>query len=123
MDIKQTAVEARQNAVNKGFGDPVEVGTRLMLITSELAEALEAHRSDKFRLTDVQKLHVEALLEAGRFDEFKQRYKEYFGFEMADALIRILEGSEAMNFDIEWYVKMKMKYNTTREQKHGGKAY
>lgn len=122
MNLKQIATEARANAIAKGFTDPVEIGTWLMLITSELSEALDAHREGKFRLTDIEKSHIELMLKSGELEDFK-KYKEYFGFEIADALIRILEGAEARDFDLEWYVKIKMAYNKTREQKHGGKAY
>ncbi len=124
MEINKTAEDAFQNAKSKGFHEKqIEIGTRLMLIVSELSEALEANRAEKMELTTDEKKHIEYLMDSEGHDIFKLKYKEHFGFEVADALIRILEMSRYLNLDIEWYTKIKMKYNSTREKMHGGKAY
>jgi len=47
--LNKLAEEIHKNAVDKGFWEkPVEVGTSLMLIVSELGEALEADRKGDF---------------------------------------------------------------------------
>jgi len=68
--------------------------TYLMLIVSELSEALEAYRDNK-------KLH--------------------FTEEIADSLIRIFHLIGDLNLDIESALGWKMMINKTRPYKHGRK--
>jgi len=118
------------NAKNKGFHDnPREVGTMLMLIVSELSEALEADRVDKeiFDMpTRIEDCYV--LLEKAKEDEsfndsfkmcFAGRVKDSFEDEIADALIRILDLCGSRGIDISSHVNLKMYYNSLREHKHG----
>lgn len=47
--INKLAKEAYENAKRKGFYDkPIEMGTRISLIHSEISEALEADRNDRY---------------------------------------------------------------------------
>ena len=86
------------------------VGEMLCLITSELCEALEAHRKD---LMD---------------DKLPNR--KGFEVELADALIRLLDLAGGMNLDLGGAFVEKMAYNAQRPDhkpenriKPGGKAY
>lgn len=76
-------------------------GELLMLIVSEVAEAMEAHRKDKMddHLPQYKGLHV----------------------EVADALIRILDFAGAHQIPIGKIVQEKVAYNKTRPYKHGKK--
>ena len=51
MNINELIKRAHENAVKKGFypeGENKNIGELLMLIVSELGEALEAHRKNRF---------------------------------------------------------------------------
>lgn len=113
------------NAKQKGFWDKERnIGEALMLIVTELAEALETHR----RLSSVREIdeQVKEAMNQMDDDEFKEHFalivKDTFQDEMADSIIRILDLCGGMGIDIEWHIKSKMKYNTTRERLHG-KSY
>jgi NTP pyrophosphatase (non-canonical NTP hydrolase) len=125
MDIQLLAAEIHANARAKGFWDKERnVGELLMLVVSELGEAIEAHRSP---LPDrgVSTIEAdEALLLTGLdyADWYRRRIKGCFGEEIADAIIRLLDLCGGMEIDIAWHIRAKMKYNATRERLHG-KAY
>jgi len=108
-DLDHLAELIHENAAAKGFWDDERnFGEMLMLIVSEAAEALEAHRNGEpvFHVVDGK---PEGVL-----------------VELADGLIRSLDtmGSIARreNYSIDKIVAAKMEYNSTRPHKHG-KAY
>ena len=78
-------------------GEPTQrnVGELLMLIVSELAEAMEGHRKN---LMD-DKLPHRPMLEV----------------ELADALIRICDAAAGLKLDLAGAVAEKMAFNATRE--------
>ena len=131
--------EIHANAVAKGFYDDAPaVGTQLMLVVSELGEALEAHRKGKWvnlkymierqkeLLASIPKdlSEPEYIAEINRVKAnlFQLHIKDTVEDELADALIRILDLAESLKIDLEWFVLQKMEYNKTRERLHG-KAY
>lgn len=102
LGLNELAENIHKDNVDRGFYDsPRETGTMLMLIVSELSEALEAYRKDKF----VDKNDLE-----GEFDKekFKEKVKDTFEDEIADALIRILDMCGHMNIDIAKHVYQKL---------------
>ena len=112
--------EVHSANVEKGFYDkPVEVGTHLMLITSELAEALEADRHG----ISANRASFEALISDGvPFQEaFKECIKDSYEDEIADAMIRLLDHCGYKGIDLEFHVKNKLKYNSNRAKLHGKK--
>lgn len=89
---------------------PHVVGEKLMLIVSEIAEAMEGHRKN---LRD-DKLPHRPMIEV----------------ELADAVIRIADLAGSLGLDLGGAIAEKMAYNTVREDhkpenrvKEGGKAY
>ena len=106
--------------VDKGFYDvPKETGTTLMLVVSELGEALEADRHGLMadRITFEQEL-----IRGNDFrDSFRNCIKDRYEDEIADAIIRLLDHCGHMNIDIEFHVKHKLMYNATRDRLHGKK--
>ncbi len=89
---------------------PHVVGEKLMLIVSEVAEAMEGHRKN---LMD-DKLPHRPMIEV----------------ELADALIRICDLAGAMGLDLGGAVAEKIAYNRVRDdhkpenrRMEGGKAY
>lgn len=120
MRIKELAKECHNTAKAKGFWDKERnLGELLMLITSELGEALEADRKDKY--ADLEKL--DKLRQEGRavVSSFQETVKDTFEDELADVLIRLLDLVEAKGIDIERHITLKMEYNKTRERLHGKK--
>lgn len=121
-NLNQLAKEAHENAKNKGFYDkPLETGTLLMLIVSELGEAMEADRKGY----KPNKNQFEKQLKARGKNNFKSVFeiwiKDCFEDELADAMIRILDLCAFKGVDIQWHVEQKMEYNKTRDKLHGKK--
>ena len=114
-----------EEKLNKALSDSPElqdevrrlsVARRLALIQSEISEALEACRKNKYA-------DFPAFQAAGETKEaFEEYVKDSFEDELADALIRILELAAIRNVDMEKHVAAKMKYNDARPHKFG-KAY
>ena len=114
--LNQLRDEIHENAKNKGFWDKErEIGTRLMLCVSELAEAMEADR--KGRVANLDKFYKGI----AHGDIFETYIKDTFEDELADTIIRILDLCGAKGIDIEKHIELKMKYNATRERMHGKK--
>ncbi|MDD3779605.1 MAG: hypothetical protein PHX26_06065 [Proteiniphilum sp.] len=133
--LNQLRDEIHENAKNKGFWDsPREAGTLLMLCVSELAEAMEADRKDRFAKIDRfdKKLETSRVItegvilggvtpEASWLAKFEECIKDTFEDELADTIIRILDICGARGIDIDKHIELKMKYNATRERLHGKK--
>lgn len=120
MHIKEVSEKIHKTAKDKGFYDKeFNVGEKLMLVTSELGEALEAHRKNKFYDKEVDFVTHNQ----GDFFEtvFIQHCKDTFEDELADATIRLFDLAEAMGINLEWHIEMKMRYNSTRDRLHGKK--
>lgn len=125
MNLNELRDKIYNNAKDKGFWDQERnIGEALMLVVTELAEGLEAHRSaSKIKLVD--KMVAKGMNEMND-DEFKEHFalmvKDSFQDEMADAIIRILDLCGGLDIDIDWHIAAKMRYNSTRAKLHG-KAY
>ena len=101
--ISDLVKEAHQNAKSHGFWEDYSpahekqfinnaIGNRLMLITTEVAEA-----EDGLRKND--------------FENFKE--------ELADIIIRTCDLAGGLNIDLEAEIIKKMEKNKSREYKHG----
>jgi NTP pyrophosphatase (non-canonical NTP hydrolase) len=126
--LNELAKDIRQNAVDKGFYEkPAECGTKLMLVVSELSEALEADRKNRrakmeeFRMRENDSDVALADLSAERQFQwnFEDHIKDSFEDEIADAMIRLLDLSASQGIDIERHIELKMRYNALRPRKHG----
>ena len=112
--------EVHENAKNKGFWDNQrETGTLLMLCVSELAEAMEADRKDRYADLELIEKDKEDFIDFKW--SFENSIKDTFEDELADTIIRILDLCGAKGIDIEKHIELKMKYNATRERMHGKK--
>ncbi len=125
MTIAEMQKQAYENAKAKGFHDSENnVGEMLMLVVSELGEALDAHRSGNMT-EDRVKPFIPRYAEGKTSDEyhalFRDTVKDTFEDELADTVIRIGDLCGVMGIDLEAHVKAKMRYNTTRPYKHGKK--
>lgn len=112
--------------VHRDAVDPTSrpIPEQLMLMVTELAEAMEEHRErdihdvwfmehgEKVVVTD----HDEQLIRA-----MKGEKPEGFFVELADDVIRIMDTMVANQESLEWFLRLKDAYNKTRPYRHGGK--
>lgn len=123
--FNEAAKRIHADAQKKGFWEePREIGTLLMLIVSELGEALEADRTRKVSEPISRFQWYEDWEKNPSTDKmnFELYFKDTFEDELADAMIRILDLCGRLNIDIEWHINQKLAFNRTRNRKHG-KAY
>jgi len=117
-------------AERQGFHEKINFGERLMLIVSELSEALEADRNGKhpppmLLCHDGIGHFTQALVEIPADKIEKDLYEGHIRGtveeELADALIRIGDLAGILKIDLDWHVRAKMAYNETRPYMHGKK--
>lgn len=139
MSIEEMTKRAHEIAVEKGFWRDYEIGNdlkeeeqqiikdlfisqKLLLIISEVTESMEAIR--KSRRYEGSKELLQEL--SDQFDEnpnlFHMRFihhiKDTFEDELADTFIRLGDVCEKMGIDIDKFIKMKMDFNSLRQEKH-----
>lgn len=115
--LNDSARSILNNNIEKGFNNPnYNIGELLMLVTSELGEALEAHRKGEF--SNWESFYKEEN-KLGTTESFKIHIKDTFEDEIADAIIRLLDLSARLNIDIEKHINAKVEYNKTRPHLHG----
>ena len=128
ININEQCEKQHRNMLRKGF-DGKDFARDLMLIVSELSEALESDRKGKdanklpectaksllYRLGDID-------LDEGVWKRFFESYvKDTIQDEIADALLRIMDLCGRYRIDIDTHVAIKSYYNSLRKQKHGKK--
>lgn len=108
MTIRELVQHVDAWAQIKGWRDKddVTVGDRLMLMVSELAEALEEFRDGRA---------VSLVYE-------KNGKPEGIPVELADVVIRIADFCGLYAIDLESALELKLAYNETRPYRHGGKV-
>mgnify|MGYP001737035345 CR=1 FL=1 len=91
--LNRYAKDCHERAVAKGFWDEAHsVGHYLMLVASELCEAVEADRLGKWiKLTPEQIEELRGLEGAAYAQAFLRMIKDTVGDEIADAVIRLLD--------------------------------
>ena len=119
--MEQIIKKAHEMARDKGFWDnPRNRPELLMLIVSELAEALKALRKDHYAHEKVSDEEF-FLLEGSWKDGFEKYVKSSFEDEIADVAIRLFDLCGGLGIDLDKHIKLKMKYNSMRGYKHGKK--
>lgn len=123
MNLNELAKKVYQGNAERGFHDETKpLGVYLMLMVSELSEALEADRNgNEVKMPPAEVLAIDDI-ETFR-TVFKMSVKDTVEDELADCLIRILDYCGLMGIDIQSHVHAKLRYNATRGHRHGGKAY
>ena len=117
--LNELCEEIHKVQVDKGFYEEKrEMGTLLMLIVSELSEALEADRKNRYAKDKIGHINIS---DANFVSEFEENIKDTFEDEIADAVIRIFDLCGYLNIDLDRHVLMKLKYNESRPKKHGKK--
>ena len=125
MNLTELSKEIHQGNVDRGFWEKKqEFGVLIALIHSELSEALEADRKGRWAYLPEDGFYfVEHGYSDGRSLPFEIRFKEHIKDtvedEIADTIIRCLDLSAGFGIDIHKHVMLKLKFNATREHKHG----
>ena len=105
MDINKLIEKSHDIAISKGWWDKErEIPELIALIHSELSEALEEYRVS-------ENLDI----------RYENNKPEGFVVELADVLIRIFDLSGKYKIDLKKSLEKKLKYNETREYRHGNK--
>lgn len=122
MDLSQIMQIANDNARQKGFWNQgIDIPKKLMLIVSEISEAMESDRIDS--QANWNDYH-ESIRSSSTFKKaFEDNIKDTFGDELADALIRICDLAMQLDIPLNKHVEFKMQYNSQRSFMHGGKKY
>lgn len=107
--LNQLADRAHNTAREKGWYDGERpIPERLMLVVSELSEALEEFRK--------------GVTPTAIYTNEGSEKPEGFSVEIADAIIRLLDMCHELGIDVDYVIQLKMKYNETRSYRHGGKV-
>ncbi|MDX1919411.1 MAG: hypothetical protein SFU25_01595 [Candidatus Caenarcaniphilales bacterium] len=138
MRINEWCRVAHDLAVKKGWheGPPRDTGTLLMLMVSELAEAMEEDRKGNPPIYQMRrKNYSEPMVTTPHDADFHGLAAihnnpdlpipkpEGLAVELADCVIRIFDFCGAHKIDLESAIALKHKYNETRPHRHGGKKY
>lgn len=105
---------------------PRNFGGVLMLVVSEVSEALEEYRNGH-AFDAIRYVHPDGTVCAAEemcpigIDSGGEAKPEGIPIELADVIIRVLDACAAYNIDIDTAMQNKMLYNTTRPHRHGGK--
>ena len=130
--LNELSKQIHKNAKSKGFFDSERnLGEMLCLIHSEVSEALEAVRENKYYSNAVseQQWFIKGMADKNYGhtfnddsffkEQFENRVKNTFEDELADVVIRVLDLCAHMDIDIESHIKAKMRYNAMRPRMHG----
>lgn len=148
LTVKRLVEQSHENSAGHGFWDSPEnletIPSKLMLIVSELGEALESYRdpaSDQMvnvpadlllqlispviahaDMTPIEReesnKYSDALMEGSTlFQKWKAKPKG-FDTELADAFIRLADLCGARGIDIETAIQEKHEYNLSRPHRH-----
>lgn len=127
LSLNEACKEQHRRVRAKGF-EQQNIPTLLMLVVSELGEAVEAHR--KHRWTNLPDDPTDTVFDPRTFHTdnvyfklvFEEHVKDTFEDEIADAFLRLMGLCGEYEIDIEKHIRMKAEYNELRPPKHG-KAY
>lgn len=126
MELKELIKKVFEiNKENGWHEEKHETPTYLMLIVSELAEAMEADRKNVYSSyflnenEDINTIDNDLKFKRG----FESLVKDTFEDEIADVIIRCLDLCAMMDIDIEKHILLKLKYNQLRGFRHGNKSY
>lgn len=130
MEIEKISEEINKNNHSKGFWDEgIDIPKKLMLIVSEVSEAMEADRKGRrtpkevYRDRDPNSYNVfsEYTTEFRNTSLFQDSIKDTFEDELADVAIRLFDLAYEMEIPLAEHIKWKHTYNTKRPHMHGKK--
>ena len=117
ISLNRAAEEIRKVSSEHGFyAGWGNVPEKLMLIVTELAEAMEMYRKIKLGGYSLRvSLEPHPILPLKNQEELISKFSE----ELADVQIRLLDLTAALGIDLEKAILEKHEYNKTRPYKHG----
>lgn len=121
MHTSLRAIAEQMHMCSKTHGfrsDWLNVPEKLMLIITEMSEAMEAYRQIKPLLLTMMANNEKGVPLPAELEDSVKHVKN-FREEMADTLIRLLDLMYALDIDIESVTASKMATNELREHKHG----
>ena len=118
--LNELAKELHDFQIEAGFTDS-NISQRLMLCVTEISEAFEAFRKDRY--TERVEVVESQTNDESFMNHFRDKVKDTLEDELADAIIRLLAFCGENNIDIEKHVMLKRKYNNLRGFKYGGKKF
>lgn len=124
LTIKALQQRIHENNVRKGFYEKEKnIGEMIALMHSELSEALEADRKDRYADMDEEQWGLLVGTEDDSYwkELFTEFAKDTFEDEMADVVIRVMDMCEYRGIDLQRHIEAKMRYNAMRKYKHGKK--
>ena len=127
MTISELCKKAHKIAVQKGFWvseKGIDGDTNLMSFNDSLKDPCELAYRNNGELIALMHSELSEALEALRHDNPPSNHVPEISLleeEMADLAIRLGDFCEARNIDLEKAIQLKMKFNETREYKHGKK--
>ena len=125
LHLNEACRKWHQEMLDKGFTKK-DVPTHLMLIVSELSEALEADRTNDHANYMAFEYSIKHLQKSEKIREERERdYKHDFEWhikdsiedEIADVFLRLMDFCGAYNIDIEKAIRYKQEYNRIRTDK------
>lgn len=123
LNLNQFSKEVYEANKLKGFDVAKEnMGQTLMLIVSELSEALEAHQKGNEARADLFErscFSSNPAISKTFKESFELYIKDTFSDEIADTFIRLFDLCGAFEIDIDKHIELKMHYNALREYEHG----
>ena len=143
MEIKKISEDIHANALVKGFWKSEDmiprmkecglftekeiidlesalVSRKLLLIASEITEAMEADRKGRYMKTEL-KVAMDWANDKDFVQSFERNVKDTFEDEISDAVIRIFDLARRRNINLEAHIEAKCRYNKTRDYMHGKK--
>ncbi len=129
METEYQISDADHNAIEAGIDALVRVATainkskgwhstgatfleRLVMIHSEISEAVEAFRDPELMTKPIGEIH---------YDASKPDKPIGVASELADVLIRLADACGVHNIELSEATMVKLRYNLTRPYRHGGK--
>lgn len=119
-DLNEIAVQISIWRANKGFDTNwSNCPEKLMLVVTELGEAMEAYRKLSQKTLNYCGYHGGSHLPAQELPEEQYRILTNFREEIADTFIRLLDMVGSFGIDIAQEIDRKMHINEGRPYKHG----
>ena len=120
-NLNEVSKEVYEANKLKGFDVKNEnLGQTLCLIHSEISEALEAVRNNRYANLSYFEIDDKKFSDIVSFESnFKTCIKDTFEDEIAYTFIRLMDLVGAFDIDIDKHIELKRKFNSLREFKHG----